>query len=93
MRSQRFSHKGFHLGFREDEELHASLQAIGLPAASGAAGHRCGPGKYPPAEPGALGYVSRSKRLEGVANATPQGLRHPFGGGSLPQRSPYVLAR
>ncbi|HWM92196.1 MAG TPA: hypothetical protein VN493_15635, partial [Thermoanaerobaculia bacterium] len=41
--------------------------------------------KYPPAEPGALEYVSRSKRLEGVANATPHGLSHRSGGSLSPQ--------
>ena len=30
----------------------------------------------PPAKPGALEFVSRSKRLNGVANATPRFLGH-----------------
>ena len=40
-----------------------------------------------PAEPGALLFVSRSKRLYGVANAAPAVLGHLDGGGSLPQVS------
>ena len=31
---------------------------------------------HPPAEPGAFGIVSRSKRLEGVANAAPHFMGH-----------------
>jgi hypothetical protein len=40
--------------------------------------------KYPPAEPG-LQFVSRSKRLDGVANAAPHLFGHLNGGHSLPK--------
>jgi hypothetical protein len=79
------------VAYRASEELgvppfteEKSLEKIAYPGTLGEVlqAHIVGPltSKYPPAEPGALEFVSRSKRLEGVANAAPQGWRHRSGG-------------